>query len=117
MTLTFRSGIYPRSAVLKSAFAFTDKAYIHLDESDGYYIVEISPKQGEDEIVEGEFMNEMLFQTVRLEIADKTRAIRELSLARAFASTVIEYPAEARSPEKGESYDENILSDWFDEYE
>ena len=113
MVLTFKTDIYPRSAVLKSAFAFTERAYIHLDESEGYYIVSIIPKQGEGQIPDGEFMNEMLFQTLRLEIANKTRAIRELTLARAFASTVIGDTIKSEPTGSSELYNEEILSNWF----
>lgn len=113
MALKFKTSLYPRSAVLKSAFAFTDRAYIHLDESEGYYVVSLVPKKGESAISEGEFMNEMIFQTVRLEISNRTRSIRELSLARAFASTVIVDSEKSEPTESRESYSEDILTDWF----
>lgn len=118
--LTFAKDVYPKIALFKSAYAFTDRAYLHLDVKDGYYIVEITPKSGHDDITEKEFINEMLCQCVRHEIYEQTKTIRELLVARAMASTLIAQPDTASyheaetAPLESES---QILKDWFDLYD
>ena len=54
--ITFSKELYPQIALIKSAYAFTDRAYIHLDADDRYYIVKIHPKEGHDPITEKEFI-------------------------------------------------------------
>lgn len=117
--LTFSKELYPKIALVKSAYSFTDRAYIHLDANDTHYIVDITPKSGCSEISEAEFTNEMLCQCVRHEVYQQTKAVRELLAARAMASTVIQQhdshfeqvPAEMSTEEKA------ILMDWFDSHD
>ena len=61
MQFKFNKEIYPAAVLLKSAYSFTDKAYVHLDEKEGYYIVDIEAKTGCKDIEEKDFINEMLF--------------------------------------------------------
>lgn len=112
--------MYPQISLIKSAYAFTDRAYIHLDADDRYYIVKIYPKEGYDPITEKEFMNEMLCQCVRHEVYQQTKTVRELLIARSMASTVIEQSSvtseDAIQPEQ--VWDEKqILTDWFEGYD
>lgn len=105
---------------MKSAYAFTDRAYIHLDADDRYYIVKIHPKEGYDPITEKEFINEMLCQCVRHEVYQQTKTVRELLIARSMASTVIEQPgvtAEDETPSERAWDEKQILTDWFEEYD
>lgn len=117
MLLKFKIDLYPKIVLLKSAFSFTDRAYVHLDEREGYYFVELTPKEAAAPFDDREFINEMLFQTVRQEVSRKTKTIRELTLARAFSSTIIseEYP-ESMDEDEGVDID-SILSDWFENNE
>lgn len=80
--------LYSKIALIKTAYNFTDKAYIHLDADKDYYIVTLKSKKGCD-IKEDEFVNEMLEQSVRHEVYIQTKNIRELILARALASSVV----------------------------
>ena len=51
---------------------------------------------------------------VRLCVSDKTKNVRELILARAFSSTIIE--DESIQPPAENDYDiDSILTDWFEE--
>ena len=112
--MTFQKEIYPRTVLLKAAFNFTDRAYIHLDSDDKYYIADIENKDGKFDISEKEFINEMLIQAARYQVSRDTKNIRELIYARAMASTLIEEES-ADSVEENESVDmTEILKDWFD---
>jgi hypothetical protein len=53
-------------------------------------VAECTAKEGASEVVESEFMNELLAQSLREDIVNSTREIRTLILSRAFASTIIE---------------------------
>lgn len=113
MELKFLSKLYPKSVLLKSAYNFTDRAYVHLDERDGYYIVTLEPKL-DCRIESGEFKNEMLAQSVKHEIYMQTKDIRRLTLARAFASTVVEAET-CENEEPSEDFDmDDVLRDWFE---
>ena len=124
MKYKFLKELYNKEALFKAAYNFTDKTYIHIDADDQYYYVNIIKKDADskDDSEEG-FQNEMIAQMVRQNVMKRTERIRELLLARAFSSTVIE----------NKQYDENddsetddleisedindILKDWFEKYE
>ena len=90
MTITFNKEIYTREALIKAAYKFSDKAYIHLDMDNTYFLVNVDIKSGHEEITEKEFINAMLSEMLRIQISKETKNIRELIFARALASTVIE---------------------------
>ena len=116
MEYRFSKEIYSKEALIKAAYSYTDKAYLHLDADDSAYIVTVLAKDGADEVTEKEFRNAILAETVRLDIAKRTKNVRELILARAFSSTIIEEKPQA-GPETGD-YDINeILTDWFEDHE
>ena len=115
MKLVFKKELYSKIALLKAAYNFTDKAYVHLDADRDYYYVSLEMKDNGNAISEKEFSNEMLAQSVRHEIYLQTKNIRELMLARAMATTVVADPI--TSEEIGELPDhyseDEILKDWF----
>ena len=117
MRFKFERDIYPKVALLKASYNYTDKAFIHLDAYDKYYFVEIEMKEPSEELSEKEFLNEMLSQTIRHEVYLQTRNIRELMLARAMASTIItETDVNCLDDDTEGYYNENeILKDWFSE--
>ena len=116
------AGIYPREALLKAAYAFTDRFYLHLAEEEGRFCIEITSKDGTELPKElgREFENELLSQTVRYQIYRRTHVLREILMARAMASTMVmqEDPLELAGQQQEESAEEaeslaNILEDWF----
>jgi len=115
--LRFSTELYPKSALVKAAYHFTPDAYVHLDIDEKNYLVELSPK-GNLPLppgLEKQFINEILAQTVRHHVSTQTGHLRELIMARAFASTIIEPSAEC--PIQGKESDpslEEILVDWFE---
>ena len=118
--LSFSKEMYPKIALVKSAYAFTEYAYVHLDSDEKYYFVEIKPKKGYKAVTEDEFINEMLCQCVRHEIYNQTKSVRELLLAKALASTVIEKPQASNefiSQNETTDDEKQILTDWFERYD
>lgn len=113
--LKFNKELYSKTALIKAAYNFTDKAYVHLDSDDKYYYVTLDMKEsGKEEISEHEFENEMLAQSVRHEIYNQTKNIRELLLARAMATSVVmDQDALEEIPENDTFCEDEILKDWF----
>ncbi|MCB8818321.1 His-Xaa-Ser system protein HxsD [Desulfosporosinus shakirovi] len=123
--------IYPLSVIMKTAYVFIDEFYLYLNYLEPNIIqVELKPKKEmsssklEDTI--GEFNNELLNQTIRLEVFSKTKGIRELIFARALhsASIQLDEPQVLQNIEKTESssltHEEDDLSriaqNWFDAF-
>ena len=82
--------LYSKTVLLKTAYCFTDRVYIHLsDDGDGHWLVSWHCKEGYS-LVPAEFENELIAQELRNQLLEKTADIRKLILARAFASTVVD---------------------------
>lgn len=118
MRLSFSRNIYPKTALVKAAYMFTDQAYIHLDADSDSFIVEIESKDdNENDLLTKEFENELIAQTARFVIVKQTKTLREMMLARAVASTVLidENYTETDDYEDRENVDvDDILTDWFE---
>ncbi len=116
MVFKFSKSIYPKIALLKSSYSFTDRAYIHLDSDADNYIVTIELKDG-CSFEYKDFENELLSQTVRNEIYQRTKDIRRLTVARALASTIVnDFPPEDAPYDDRVDMD-SVLKDWFDDNE
>lgn len=112
--MKFRKELYPKIALIKAAYNFTDGAYVHLDADNDYFYVTIESKSTDASVSEQEFINEMLTQSVRHEVYQRTKNIRELLLARAMATSVIVDEEMVEEPESDDMFTENeILKDWF----
>ena len=110
----FSREIYSKEAFIKTAFAFTDTMYIHLDANETDYLVELTSRTGSDDnTMYSQFENELIAQETRRVVADRTRNIREMIVARALSSTIINKQIED-IPEDSFKADE-ILTDWFDQ--
>lgn len=110
--------LYDREVLIKACYAFTDIAYFHLTVDDEKYYVEIKPKEkgASPEELYKRLENELIFQQTRKMISRNTKSIREMIVARALASTLIN--DEERHVESEESFSaDSILKDWFDEHE
>lgn len=117
MRFQFNRELYSKTALLKAAYNYTDKAFLHLDADDRYYYVYLEMKSGADPISEKAFTNEMLAQSVRHEVYLQTKNIRELMLARAMATTIVdEKEVQEKLDCSPDKYSEDeILKDWFSE--
>lgn len=115
--------LYPAMVVLKAAYAFIDRYYVHIDEDEEHWVIRMSAKSGMttgDQAAE--FENELLSQAVRCQIFEQTKSIREILLARAMASTMVDHedPISRIQTEQDEisgSELDRILTDWFDDNE
>ena len=115
--LKYNKELYSKIALIKAAYNFTDRAYVHLDADKKYYYVSISAKDEKEEISDDEFENEILAQSARHEIYLQTKSIRELMLARAVATSVVALKDEDESSNseiEQEFSEDEILKDWFD---
>lgn len=116
--LKFSKELYPKVALIKAAYNYTDIAFLHLDADKDYYYVSIEPKSEKSDVSENEFMNEMLCQSVRHEVYSQTKNIRELLLARAMATSVVLNDGSFQESETATQHksfdDKEILTDWFD---
>lgn len=117
----FHSDLYSKTALIKAAYTFTNRAYIHLDFNSPYYLVKITEKEGMDPIVFEEFENEMLAQNVRHEIYRQTKEVREILVARAMATSLVltdtgsSYSETFTGQHAENAYqEEDILKDWFE---
>ena len=114
--------MYSSTAILKSAYSFLDRAYIHIADVDSNWVISFEPKELMADTLLLEFENELIAQSVRERVMQNTKAIRELLIARAVASSVVdeEDPVERMQEE---SYDipaeelESIMTNWFDIHE
>src|SRR5258708_979414 len=87
LTVAIDLGIYPLDAVSRCVYEFTDRAFVFLTRSDDQscVVVRFQPRSNDDlTTIIGEFSNRLLEHKLRLEIAQETRAIRELLVAQAF---------------------------------
>ncbi len=113
VTFKFSKSLYPKSVLLKSAYAFTDRAYLHLDADESYYYVNIEYKEGQ--VFEyKDFENEMLTQAVRHEVLLQTKDLRTLVVARALSSTMIGQTPDDTDSEEEEIDVDALLTSWFD---
>ena len=118
--LKFKHELYPKEALLKAAYHFIDRCYIHVDIIEDDYLVYLTTKKDvSDDVTEHEFENELLAQTVRYHVYTQTHVIREILMARALSSTITGSNTELEKADLPESLDslENILTDWFEKNE
>ena len=87
LVLRLNSTLYPDAIIFRAAYSFTGRCTILLDRLDSDHVIakfsggEATPLES----LVGEFANELIGQRVRADIANETRAIRELIVAQAFA--------------------------------
>ena len=106
--LKYSRELYSKIALIKAAYNFTDRAYVHLS---------LNAKNEKEEISDDEFENEILAQSARHEIYLQTKNIRELMLARAVATSVVAPKDEdelSDSEIEQQFCEDEILKDWFD---
>ncbi len=118
--LRFNKDLYPKEAVMKAAYHFIDRCYLHVDVIDGAFIIQLTAKDDQDiSNISNEFENELLAQAVRYQVFSQTHVLREVLMARAMSSTITGDNTElAKGPTLGNLDQlENILKDWFEKNE
>lgn len=123
MRIRYDKEFYSKEALLKAAYHFTDKAYVYLGVEDDSFFVDFAPKDDvslDKEKLENEFKNELLAQVIHQTVSKETTVLRELLVARALSSTMVDEGISsdaAESPMTEDAQDEldAIAKDWFDE--
>lgn len=123
MRIQYDKEFYSKEALLKAAYHFTDRAYVYLGVEDGSFFVDFTAKGGtqfDKEKLENEFKNELLAQVIHQTVSKETTVLRELLVARALSSTMVDESISsdaAESPMTEDAQDEldAIAKDWFDE--
>ena len=113
-TFKLNKELYDKKTIFKAAYSFTDIAYIHLDMDDDYFVVDIEMKADNNVLSEKDFVNELLTQKVREYINADTKNIRELIMARAYASTIVEKSPREEIDHEDDVDIDAILKDWFE---
>lgn len=113
--MRFQKSLYSKIALLKAAYNFTDRAFVHLDADDEYYYVSMTPKEENLYALEKDFENEMLTQSLRHEVYLQTKNIREMTLARAMATSLITDDESMKNLESTPAVfsEDEILKDWY----
>lgn len=115
--------IYPLKAVYRAAYLLTDEYYIGIDQNAEEYFIYFSSKErtyeGKMKAVDyedvGRFQNELLDQSMKLEIGKDTRQLRELIVTRALYSAFIPQDEETETDRNEEYNLEEIAEAWNDE--
>lgn len=123
MRIQYDKEFYSKEALLKAAYHFTDRAYVYLGVEDGSFFVDFTAKDGaqfDKEKLENEFKNELLAQVIHQTVSKETTVLRELLVARALSSTMVDESISsdaAESPMTEDALDalDAIAKDWFDE--
>ena len=123
MRIQYDKEFYSKEALLKAAYHFTDRAYVYLGVEDGSFFVDFTAKDGiqfDKEKLENEFKNELLAQVIHQTVSKETTVLRELLVARALSSTMVDEGISsdvAESPMTEDAQDalDAIAKDWFDE--
>lgn len=126
MEMKLSTKIYPLEAMLSACFVFIDRAYVFLDaDSTGKEIkVFLKPKKNNFskrilEVMQGEFMNELLHYSLRHIVSKNNKKIKEFIIGRALYSVL---PVSGFSPagKNGElDYQEDPLGiavSWEEKY-
>ena len=113
--------LFSMEVLLKTAYSFTDRVYIHLSQDEHHWIINWESKTGLS-ITAQEFENELIQQQTRLILEKKTAEIRKIIIARALASTIVD--TSDSSGFEYETYDstdtvesEDILKGWHEVYD
>lgn len=114
--------IYPPEVMMKTAYLFLDRAYLHITENENAWTVHFSAKGTELPANIGEnFENALIAQSVRGIVYQKTHHLREMLLARAMTSSLIDTEDPVKQIEKDQQTDDeelsDILEDWFEKHE
>ena len=119
MVIKLSEEIYPKESILKAAYRFSGDYQIFLDKKEGYFFLEINSKEGKDindAILESEIKRELIAQAARHSIVQQTQDLRNIIVARALASTIIDDSDNGYISER-DMRAEDILSDWFEKYD
>lgn len=119
MVIKLSEEIYPKEAILKAAYKYSGDYQLFLDKKDGYYLLEVNYSDGKDANdieLENEIKKELLAQAARYSVVQQTQDLRNIIVARALASTIIDDTDNGYISDESMKAD-SILSDWFEKYD
>lgn len=116
--------VYPAATLLKAAYQFLDQVYLHIEDAATEWLIYMETKsdvQVAADHLKGAFENELIAQAVRWNIYQQTHTVREILLARAMTSTMVDMEdplAQIAADEQDVSADEldGILTNWFESH-
>ena len=88
-------GVYGLEPLQTTVHKFTDRAFVHLEKiDDDVVLCRFQRRRSLDNLeqIAGEFLNELLDQSLRWQLAQKTEPIRRLLIAQAFSQTNLFHP-------------------------
>ena len=112
--------IYPIESIMKATYNFLNDIYIHISEDEEYWILSFKEKDScRYDNITYLLENEILAETIRLNVYRKTKNIRSIIMARAMSSSFIDNNNDVVTSNISTSDDESlkmneILKDWFD---
>lgn len=125
MRIQYSKEFYSKEAFLKAAYHFTDKAYVYLGVEGNNFFVDFSAKDGiafDIDKLENEFKNELLAQAIHQTVSKETTVLRELLVARALSSTMVDESTTSNVNTDNGTMSvtalnelDAIAKDWFDE--
>ena len=119
MEIRVDKSLYSKQVLLKTAYSFSDRAYLHLSQDNQSWIIcwtDMPDQQVKPEM----FENELISQQLREELLEKTKDVRTLILSRAFASSAMQIGSDTSEQlPDNEDLDEDvdaagIMKGWFD---
>lgn len=122
MEIRVDKSLYSKQVLLKTAYSFSDRVYLHLSQDNQSWIIQWT-NMPDQEVKPELFENELVSQQLREELLEKTKDIRTLLLSRAFASSTMDIESFDMDQEdknitivddEEESDAAGILKGWFD---
>lgn len=113
--ITISKNIYPLITIKKAIANYIEIAYIKLEEDkkNTKLKIQLRNESADLESIVGEFYNELLRESLRYDIANETKNLRELILGRALYTTCIDVD-DKMNEEKNEKTNSMELEDEFD---
>lgn len=88
--ITVDLAVYPLEAIQAAAYSLTDRLIVRITGGGKKSVsVFLTPRQGDIEILSGEFHNEMLHESLRLQVSQANRKIREYIVTKALVSAQV----------------------------
>jgi His-Xaa-Ser system protein HxsD len=91
----FNSAVYPKEALVSACYMFLDKYYIFLESRAGGKVEVMMKDKGGKKLsrekiakIKDDFLNELLYNTARLDAAKRNKRLREFIVGRALFSAV-----------------------------
>ncbi len=117
ITFYIDTNIYNDAVIKKAIYNFIEDRKVILNKINEKTVVVVSKKSNDDiENFVKNFYSELLNESLRFEVMNETKNIRELILGRALYSTCIDTEENEETTEKDNKYNINdIAKNWFEE--